>query len=105
MKIQIENLKAQMQGRELNICQKADALIEFNKLLDYVQELEQCNIADVMHCFPDNPEIWKWWKEQKFQKEQGEQEYTMIYEIDLPKILKAFTEHLLNIRNITNILT
>lgn len=53
-------------------------------------------IADVMHRFPNNPEIWKWWKEQKFQKEQGEQEYTMIYEIDLPKILKAFTEHLLN---------
>ncbi len=53
-------------------------------------------ITDVMHRFPDNPEIWKWWKEQNFQKEQGEQEYTMIYEIDLPKILKAFTEHLLN---------
>lgn len=40
MKIQIENLKAQMQGRDLNIYQKADALIEFNKLLDYVEELE-----------------------------------------------------------------
>ena len=52
--------------------------------------------ADVMHRFPDNPEIWKWWKEQNFQKEQGEQEYTMIYAINLPKILKAFTEHLLN---------
>lgn len=53
-------------------------------------------IADVMQRFPDNPEIWKWWKTQKFQKEQGEQEYGMIYEIDLPKILKAFTEHFLN---------
>lgn len=61
---------------------------EHNKVNDIKQ--------DVMHRFPDNPEIWKWWKEQKFQKEQGEQEYTMIYEIDLPKILKAFTEHLLN---------
>ena len=59
-------------------------------------ETAQLGIADVMHRFPDNPEIWKWWKEQNFQKEQGEQEYTMIYEIDLPKILKAFTEHLLN---------
>ena len=48
MKIQIENLKAQMQGRDLNIHQKADALIEFNKLLDYVEELEQCNIANVV---------------------------------------------------------
>lgn len=51
MKIQIENLKAQMQGIELNIHQKADALIEFNKLLDYVEELEQCNIANVRRRF------------------------------------------------------
>lgn len=39
--VQIENLKAQMQGKELNIHQKADALIEFNRLLDYVEELEK----------------------------------------------------------------
>lgn len=67
---------------------------EYNKQ----EEAEQkaLFIADVMHRFPDNPEIWKWWKEQNFQKEQGEQGYTMIYAINLPKILKAFTEHLLN---------
>ena len=47
MKIKIENLKAQMQGRKLNIYQKADALIEFNKLLDYVEELEQLTIPTV----------------------------------------------------------
>lgn len=43
---------------------------------------------------PSDEEIWKWWKTQKFQKEQGEQEYRMLYEIDLPKILKSFIEHL-----------
>ncbi|WP_156113328.1 hypothetical protein [Wocania ichthyoenteri] len=48
MKIEIENLKAQMTGRELNIYQKADALIEFNKLLDYVNELEQLTIPVVV---------------------------------------------------------
>lgn len=48
MKIQIENLKAQMMGRELNIYQKANALIEFNKLLDYVKELEQLTIPAVV---------------------------------------------------------
>ena len=48
MKIDIENLKAQMIGRELNIYQKADALIEFNKLLDYVNELEQLTIPVVV---------------------------------------------------------
>jgi hypothetical protein len=52
--------------------------------------------TDVIRSFPDNVEIWKWWQTQKFQKEQGEQEYTMIYEIDLPKILKAFTEQFPN---------
>ena len=54
------------------------------------------NKTDVIRSFPDNVEIWKWWQTQKFQKEQGEQEYTMIYEIDLPKILKAFTEQFQN---------
>ena len=52
--------------------------------------------TDVIRSFPDNVEIWKWWQTQKFQKEQGEQGYTMIYEIDLPKILKAFTEKFQN---------
>ena len=47
---------------------------------------------------PSNEEIWRWWQTQKFQKEQGEQEYTMLYEIDLPKILKAFIEHLSKIQ-------
>ena len=44
---------------------------------------------------PSNEDIWRWWQTQKFQKEQEEQEYTMLYEIDLPKILKSFTEHLI----------
>ena len=53
-------------------------------------------LGAVIRSFPDNAEIWEWWQTQKFQKEQGEQEYTMIYEIDLPKILKAFTEQFPN---------
>lgn len=53
-------------------------------------------LGAVIRSFPSNVEIWKWWQTQKFQKEQGEQEYTMIYEIDLPKILKAFTEQFPN---------
>ena len=36
----IENLRAQMQGFNLNVHQKADALIEFNKLLEYVDYLQ-----------------------------------------------------------------
>lgn len=46
--------------------------------------------------FPDDLAIWEWWNAQNFQKEQGEQEYTMIYEIDLPKIFKAFVGHFMS---------
>jgi hypothetical protein len=53
LKIQIENLKAKMTGRELNIYQKSDALIEFNKLLDYVNELEQLTIPVVVSTLPN----------------------------------------------------
>ena len=58
-------------------------------VLKYISELEKLAPIEL----PSNEEIWRWWQTQKFQKEQGEQEYTMLYEIDLPKILKAFIEH------------
>lgn len=61
-----------------------------------IKHLRRWRKTRVIRSFPDNVEIWKWWQTQKFQKEQGEQEYTMIYEIDLPKILKAFTEQFPN---------
>ena len=55
------------------------------------------NIIDLSESIklPSDEQVWRWWQTQKFQKEQGEQEYTMLYEIDLPKILKSFTEHLI----------
>jgi hypothetical protein len=65
---------------------------EEEKKLNEAQNLA-LHKTDAIRSFPDDIEIRKWWQTQKFQKEQGEQEYTMIYEIDLPKILKAFTEH------------
>lgn len=40
MELEINNLIAHMQGRTLHLMQKADALIEFNKLCDYVNDLE-----------------------------------------------------------------
>jgi hypothetical protein len=58
-----------------------------------VRESDKSGIDVILLNFPDNVEIWKWWQTQKFQKEQGEQEYKMIYEIDLPKILKSFVEY------------
>ena len=57
---------------------------------------EREKITDVTHRLSSNPDILEWWKTQNFQKEQGEQGYMIIYEIDLPKILKAFSEYLLN---------
>ena len=47
MKIQIENLRAQMRGIQLNNYQRALALDEYYKLLDYVEELEQLTIPAV----------------------------------------------------------
>lgn len=46
--------------------------------------------------FPTDAEIFTWLKEENFQTEQGEQEYTMMFKIDLPKILKRFAERFLN---------
>jgi len=48
MKIQIENLRAQMRGVHLNTYQRALALDEYYKLLDYVEELEQLTIPAVV---------------------------------------------------------
>ena len=51
MKIQIENLRAQMRGVQLNAYQRRLALNEYYKLLDYVDELEQLSITDVSKSF------------------------------------------------------
>ena len=48
MKIQIENLRAQMRGVQLNGYQRALALDEYYKLLDYVEELEQLTMPAVV---------------------------------------------------------
>ena len=59
MKIQIENLRAQMRGVQLNGYQRALALDEYYKLLDYVEELEKLTIPAVSNLLcgffePDN---------------------------------------------------
>lgn len=53
MKPEIVNLRARMMGMPLNKYQMALSKMEFVKLLDYVAELEQLRIHDVMrefHC-------------------------------------------------------
>jgi hypothetical protein len=48
MKIEINNLTALIQGRELNLYQRRLALEEWHKLLNYVDEIEQAlSMADV----------------------------------------------------------
>ena len=69
---------------------------QVRKVMYKAMYLSHCNLEDLTPIeLPSDEEIWRWWQTQKFQKEQGEQEYTMLYEIDLPKILKSFTEHLI----------
>jgi hypothetical protein len=48
MKPEIENLRARMSGMPLNKYQMALSKTEFVKLLDYVAELEQLRIQDVV---------------------------------------------------------
>lgn len=43
-----KNLTAWVTGRNLNVFQKADAVIEYNKLLDYVSKLEKA--ISVIQC-------------------------------------------------------
>jgi len=70
MKIQIENLRAQMRGVHLNTYQRALALDEYYKLLDYVEELEQLTIPAVVgrseqlkafnDWFQQNGQLYEW---------------------------------------------
>jgi len=50
-KPETNNLTAFIQGHNLNVFQKADAVIEFNKLLEYIEyiesEVKKCDLADV----------------------------------------------------------
>jgi hypothetical protein len=78
--------------RVLNMVSKLYKPLTVNQTIEHLTPIE----------LPSDEEIWKWWKTQKFQKEQGEQEYTMLYEIDLPKILKAFIEHFSKTKDVSN---
>jgi hypothetical protein len=81
--------------------------LEFHKMDSFTENMaididfgywlvNNCIMPSLEKQFPSNPEIYRWINEKKFQKSQGEQEYMMLFEIDMPKILKAFTERLLN---------
>lgn len=45
MKIQIENLKAQLSGKDLSHQQRGDAMIELGKLIGYIESLESNQIS------------------------------------------------------------
>jgi hypothetical protein len=65
-----------------------------NYLINHKSTIIRYDLQNIPHIeLPSDEETLRWWQTQDFQKEQGEQEYTMLYEIDLPKILKAFIEH------------
>ena len=76
----------------LEVCRDSD-------LYEHILTFEGILKTETPIELPSDEEVWRWWQTQKFQKEQGEQEYTMLYEIDLPKILKSFTKHLIQGEN------
>ena len=42
----------------------------------------------------ESPEIFQWLKDQKYQKEHGDQEYMMYFDVDMPKILNDWVKHI-----------
>ena len=50
------NITAYVQGKNLNVFQKADAVIEYNKLLDYVEKLEKA-ITVTRCCKSDSEQL------------------------------------------------
>jgi hypothetical protein len=53
MKIEINNLTALIQGRDLNLYQRSLAVEEWHKLLNHVKEMEQAlSIADIVAMLP-----------------------------------------------------
>lgn len=56
---------------------------------------KKTNVEEILENFPSNPEIYSWLRSQDYQREQGEQEYILLYELDIPRILKEFTEYIL----------
>ena len=58
MKIEINNLTALIQGRDLNLYQRSLAVGEWHKLLNHVKEIEQAlSIADIMAILPSSETI------------------------------------------------
>jgi len=55
-------------------------------------QTEALNKHNVSGSLPD-AEIFLWLQKQKYQTEQGEQEYKMYFDVDMPKIIKAAIAH------------
>lgn len=77
MKIQIENLKGLVYLKKLNNYQRSLAINEFNRLVDYVNELEQLTIPIVMRSTLERKEA-----EYKLACEWFETEYDSISDED-----------------------
>lgn len=59
-----------------------------------VKEVKNDSYGEVKEFTPK--EIFEWFQSKSFQREQGQQEYTLIYEIDLPKIINLFIKEKIN---------
>jgi hypothetical protein len=58
---EIENLNHQQNGHNLNVFQKADAIIEFHKLIKYIEHLESevqkdliADVGETFYCYNKN---------------------------------------------------
>src|SRR5690606_32657330 len=77
----------------------AEAMREYAKLYaseairEKDKEIEQLK-AKQTKCELSNSDIFSWLQSKKFQTEKGEQEYSMYFDVDMPKIIRAAIDEL-----------
>lgn len=58
-----------------------------------IKQLEWC-LSQSTPLIPDIKDIQIWLSKQSYQKEYGEQEYMMYYDVDVPKIIQDYISNL-----------
>jgi hypothetical protein len=98
------NLTAWIQGRNLNVFQKADAVIEYNHLLDYISEKEQLIlsgvskslVADIRNKLSSPKNLCAMLKDREVEPFIGNDERNQMIDAEIKQTLKSI-EYLSNL--------
>jgi len=78
----IEELEKQFKGK-----------VGYNMALGEIQSLKEI-LSQSTPLIPEIKDIQIWLSKQSYQKEYGEQEYMMYYDVDIPKIIQDYISNL-----------